>query len=71
VAFSAGAAGAQNIQTLIILRFFAGAFGASPLTNSGGVIVDMFNAKGMLSHYLVSFLGGVVDESFSRAWSRV
>ncbi|KAH6636532.1 major facilitator superfamily domain-containing protein [Chaetomium tenue] len=44
-AFSAGAAGAQNIHTLIILRFFAGAFGASPLTNSGGVIADMFNAK--------------------------
>lgn len=45
-AFNAGAAGAQNIETLIILRFFAGAFGSSPLTNSGGVIADMFNAKG-------------------------
>ncbi|KAK4189583.1 putative transporter mfs2 [Podospora australis] len=45
VAFSAGAAGAQNIETLVILRFFAGAFGASPLTNSGGVIADMFNAN--------------------------
>jgi MFS family permease len=44
-AFSAGAAGAQNIQTLIILRFFAGSFGSSPLTNSGGVIADMFSAK--------------------------
>ncbi|KAL2131033.1 hypothetical protein VTI74DRAFT_5623 [Chaetomium olivicolor] len=44
-AFSAGAAGAQNMHTLIILRFFAGAFGASPLTNSGGVIADMFNAR--------------------------
>ncbi|KAK4123426.1 MFS general substrate transporter [Parathielavia appendiculata] len=44
-AFSAGAASAQNIHTLLILRFFAGAFGASPLTNSGGVIADMFDAK--------------------------
>ncbi|KAK4043980.1 putative transporter mfs2 [Parachaetomium inaequale] len=44
-AFSAGAAGAQNIHTLIILRFFAGSFGASPLTNAGGVIADMFNAQ--------------------------
>ncbi|KAK1984807.1 major facilitator superfamily transporter [Colletotrichum cereale] len=44
-AFNAGAAGAQNIQTLIILRFFAGTFGASPLTNAGGVIADMFNAS--------------------------
>lgn len=32
--FNAGAAGSQNIQTLIILRFFAGAFGSSPLTVS-------------------------------------
>ncbi|KAJ9283852.1 hypothetical protein DTO021C3_8536 [Paecilomyces variotii] len=43
-AFNAGCAGAQNIQTLIILRFFAGAFGSSPLTNAGGVIADMFPA---------------------------
>ncbi|KZF19872.1 MFS general substrate transporter [Xylona heveae TC161] len=43
-AFCAGAAGSQNIQTLIILRFFAGAFGSSPLTNAGGVIADMFPA---------------------------
>jgi multidrug resistance protein len=43
-AFNAGAAGSQNIQTLLILRFFAGAFGSSPLTNAGGVIADMFPA---------------------------
>lgn len=33
-AFNAGAAGSQNIETLIILRFFAGSFGSSPLTVS-------------------------------------
>ncbi|OTB11932.1 hypothetical protein K445DRAFT_339148 [Daldinia sp. EC12] len=44
-AFNAGAAGSQNIWTLIILRFFAGTIGSSPLTNSGGVIADMFTAK--------------------------
>ena len=44
-AFNAGAAGAQNIQTLLILRFLAGAIGSSPLTNSGGVIADMFPAS--------------------------
>ena len=43
-AFNAGGAGAKNSWTLIILRFFAGAFGSSPLTNAGGVIADMFNA---------------------------
>ncbi|EPS38601.1 hypothetical protein H072_7625 [Dactylellina haptotyla CBS 200.50] len=44
-AFNAGAAGAKNIQTLLIMRFFAGAFGSSPLTNAGGVIADMFPAS--------------------------
>lgn len=32
-AFNAGSAGAQNIWTHIILRFFAGAFGASSFAN--------------------------------------
>lgn len=41
-AFNAGVCGAHNIQTLLILRFLAGAFGSSPLTNSGGVIADTF-----------------------------
>ena len=44
-AFNAGAAGSKNIETLIIMRFWAGAFGSSPLTNAGGVIADMFSAK--------------------------
>ncbi|KAK7420132.1 hypothetical protein QQZ08_010546 [Neonectria magnoliae] len=44
-AFNAGCAGAQNGWTLIILRFLAGAFGSSPLTNAGGVIADMFPAS--------------------------
>lgn len=44
-AFNAGAAGANNAATLLVLRFFAGAFGSSPLTNAGGVIADMFPAS--------------------------
>jgi len=44
-AFNAGAAGAKNAATLLVLRFFAGACGASSLTNSGGVIADIFHAK--------------------------
>lgn len=42
--FCAGAAGSQNVWTLIILRFFAGSFGSSPFTNAGGVIADIFAA---------------------------
>lgn len=63
-AFNAGAAGAQNIQTLIVLRFFAGAFGSSPLTNAGGVIADMFPAKqrglAMALFAAAPFLGPVI-----------
>ncbi|KAI9370814.1 major facilitator superfamily domain-containing protein [Aspergillus egyptiacus] len=44
-AFNCGCAGATNSWTLIILRFFAGSFGSSPLTNAGGVIADMFAAR--------------------------
>lgn len=43
-AFNGGCAGAQNSWTLLILRFWAGAFGSSPLTNAGGIIADMFPA---------------------------
>jgi multidrug resistance protein len=45
MAFNAGVAGAPNIAGLIILRFFAAAFGSSPLTNAGGVIADLFSAN--------------------------
>ena len=44
-AFNAGCAASQNIQTLVILRFLAGAFGSSPLTNAGGVIADMCKSQ--------------------------
>ncbi|RAK71575.1 MFS transporter [Aspergillus fijiensis CBS 313.89] len=43
--FCAGATGSRNSWTLIILRFFAGSFGSSPLTNAGGVIADVFPAE--------------------------
>jgi multidrug resistance protein len=43
-AFCAGSAGANSIGTLLVLRFFAGSFGSSPLTNAGGVVADIFPA---------------------------
>ena len=42
VAFVAGAAGCKSMAALVVFRLLAGTFGASPLTNSGGVIADMF-----------------------------
>ena len=63
-AFNAGAAGASNIGGLITMRFFAGMFGASPLTNAGGVIADMFPAQqrglGMSIFAAAPFLGPVI-----------
>ncbi len=38
-----GQALAQNMQTIIITRFFAGFFACAPLTNSGGIIADMWD----------------------------
>ena len=79
-AFNAGAAGSQNIWTLIILRFLAGAFGSSPLTNAGGVIADMFPANqrglGMSVFAAAPFLGptigpivgGFVGETVGWRW---
>lgn len=43
--FTVGAACAQSIAALLVLRFFAGATGASIMTNGPGVIADMFNVS--------------------------
>ena len=44
-AFIAGAAAGDNMETLIILRALAGGLGCGPMTNSIGVIADMFTAE--------------------------
>ena len=63
-AFNAGAAGVNSMAGLIVLRFLAGTFGASPLTNAGGVIADMFPANqrglGMSVFAAAPFLGPVI-----------
>lgn len=41
-AILAGTAGAQNIETLLILRFLAGTLGSAPLIIAGGIIADLF-----------------------------
>jgi multidrug resistance protein len=79
-AFAAGCAGAQNIETLIVLRFFAGAFGSSPVTNAGGVISDMFSAQDrgiatsifaiapFMGPVLGPIVGGFVGEQVGWRW---
>ncbi|GAA5839145.1 hypothetical protein JCM3766R1_002270 [Sporobolomyces carnicolor] len=42
LAFQGGVAASQNIQTLLICRFFAGAGGAAFLSVAGGTVTDVF-----------------------------
>jgi MFS family permease len=42
VAFVAASAGCKSMASLLVFRFLAGTFGASPLTNAGGVLADLF-----------------------------
>lgn len=44
-AFTGATAGSTNIASVLVFRFLTGTFGASPLTNSGGIIADMFSLK--------------------------
>lgn len=80
VAFLGGSAGSQNVATLLILRFFAGTFGASPLVNSGGTIADLFPPiqRGLaLTVYCVApflgpvlgpVMGGFISENVGWRW---
>lgn len=79
-AFNAGAAGANSAATLIVLRFLAGTFGSSPLTNAGGVIADMvpasqrgvamsiFAAAPFMGPVLGPVVGGFVGETVGWRW---
>ncbi|MCJ1403877.1 hypothetical protein MMC11_007100 [Xylographa trunciseda] len=62
--FGAASLGSQNIATLLVLRFFAGLFGASSIVNSAGVIADMFVAKergiAMMAYTSAPFLGPTI-----------
>ncbi|KAL2155509.1 hypothetical protein VTH82DRAFT_251 [Thermothelomyces myriococcoides] len=42
VAFVAASAGCKSMASLLVFRFLAGTFGASTMTNSGGVVADLF-----------------------------
>ncbi|KAF9481756.1 MFS polyamine transporter [Pholiota conissans] len=44
--FILGQALAQNVETMMVTRFFSGLFAVAPLTNAGGVIVDIWPAVG-------------------------
>ncbi|KIX03113.1 uncharacterized protein Z518_06663 [Rhinocladiella mackenziei CBS 650.93] len=43
--FSFGTGAAKDIQTIMITRFFAGFFASAPVTNTGGVLSDLFSSS--------------------------
>ena len=59
--FSIGAAASKDLQTLIICRFFAGVFGASPLCVVPAVLADLYTNvhRGVaISVYALTVFGG-------------
>ena len=78
--FNAAGAGANSIASLLVFRFFAGAFGSSPFTNAGGVIADIFpaNERGLaMSLFALApsmgptfgpFIAGFLGESEGWRW---
>ncbi|KAF2760610.1 MFS multidrug transporter [Pseudovirgaria hyperparasitica] len=59
--FSFGTATAKDIQTVLITRFFAGFFGSAPVTNTGGVLGDIYppESRGIaIVFYAMAVVGG-------------
>jgi MFS family permease len=59
--FSFGTATAKDIQTVLITRFFAGLFGSAPVTDTGGVLADIWSPeqRGIaIVGYAITLIGG-------------
>lgn len=63
-AFTAGTAGAQNMETLVVLRFFAGSLGSAPMAVAGGTLADTFPpiTRGLASglYAIAPFMGPTI-----------
>lgn len=61
ICFSFGSATAKDFQTLMLTRFFGAFFASAPVTNTGGVIGDLFNPmqRGIaIAGYSLAVVGG-------------
>ncbi|KAL4893945.1 major facilitator superfamily domain-containing protein [Aspergillus ambiguus] len=61
--FSFGSATAKDLQTLMLTRFFTGFFGSAPVTNTGGVLGDIWTAEergAAIVGYAMAVVGGPV-----------
>jgi multidrug resistance protein len=81
--FTFGTGTAKDIQTVLITRFFTGFFGSAPVTNTGGVVGDIWTAKqrgSAMVLYSLSVIGGpiigplvggaIVDSYLSWRWTQ-
>ncbi|THH15021.1 hypothetical protein EW146_g5400 [Bondarzewia mesenterica] len=78
--FHIGGALGHNTATILTTRLLAGIFGSSPLTNAGGAIADIFNARDRgiasaiystapyLGPVVGPIVGGFVSENPSLGW---
>ena len=63
ICFTFGSATAKDFQTLMITRFFGAFFSSAPVTNTGGVLGDMYPAgtRGFaMAGYAMAVVGGPV-----------
>lgn len=61
--FSFGTATAKDIQTVLITRFFAGFFSSAPITNTGGVLGDIWSPDqrgAAIVGYAMAVVGGPI-----------
>ena len=59
--FAFGGGAAKDIQTILICRFFQGFFGSAPVTNTGGVLGDVWSAEqrgNAMVGYAMCLVGG-------------
>ncbi|KAK7189852.1 hypothetical protein DPSP01_008737 [Paraphaeosphaeria sporulosa] len=81
--FSFGSAVAKDVQTLMITRFFGAFFSSAPVTNTGGVLGDLYDPswRGIaMAGYAIAVVGGpclgpivstafVIDPSLGWRWT--
>ncbi|KAJ5718461.1 hypothetical protein N7488_004107 [Penicillium malachiteum] len=82
IMFSFSTATAKDTQTIMITRFFSGFFGGAPITNTGGVLADIWSPKqrgAAMVAYAMALVGGpvlgpivgaaIVDSYLSWRWT--
>ena len=63
IMFSFATAVSKDVQSVMITRFFAGFFGGAPITNTGGVLADIWSPQqrgAAIVAYAMALVGGPV-----------